>query len=65
VTIASDGSLTPLTELAAMVGLIAHLWEGLDVLGYAGIEQVNATSLPEQARAKCLWVEFERTSYVL
>jgi hypothetical protein len=44
VTIASDGSLSPLTELTAMVGLIAHPWEGLDVYGYAGIEQVNANS---------------------
>jgi hypothetical protein len=42
VTIASDGSLTPLTELAAMVGLIAHPWEGLDVYGYAGFERVDA-----------------------
>ena len=42
VTIASDGSLSPLTELTAMVGLIGHPWEGLDVYGYAGIEQVNA-----------------------
>jgi hypothetical protein len=28
-TIASDGSLSPLTELTAMVGLVAHPWEGL------------------------------------
>jgi hypothetical protein len=26
------------------VGLVAHPWEGLDVYGYAGIEQVNANS---------------------
>jgi hypothetical protein len=44
VTIASDGSLSPLTELTAMVGLVAHPWEGLDVYGYAGIEQVNQNS---------------------
>jgi hypothetical protein len=43
VTIAADGSLTPLTGLSAMVGLIGHPWEGLDVYGYAGIEQVNAS----------------------
>jgi hypothetical protein len=42
VTIAADGSLTPLVGLAAMVGLIAHPWEGLDVYAYAGLEQVNA-----------------------
>jgi hypothetical protein len=44
VTIGSDGSLSPLTELTAMVGLVAHPWEGLDVYGYAGIEQVNRNS---------------------
>jgi len=42
VTIAADGSLTPLTGLTAMVGLIGHPWEGLDVYAYAGLEQVNA-----------------------
>lgn len=44
VTIAADGSLTPLTELTAMVGLIGHPWEGLDVYGYAGFEQSSASS---------------------
>jgi len=43
VTIAADGSLTPVTGLAAMVGLIAHPWEGLDVYAYAGLEQVQAS----------------------
>jgi hypothetical protein len=42
VTIAADGSLTPLTGLTAMVGLIGHPWEGLDVYAYGGIEQVDA-----------------------
>jgi len=42
VTIAADGSLTPITGLTAMVGLIGHPWEGLDVYAYAGLEQVNA-----------------------
>jgi hypothetical protein len=42
-TIAADGSLTPLVGLAAMVGLIAHPWDGLDVYAYAGIEQVAAS----------------------
>ena len=42
VTIAVDGTLTPLNGLSAMVGLIGHPWEGLDVYAYAGIEQVNA-----------------------
>ena len=44
VTIASDGSLAPLTGFSALAGLVAHPWEGLDVYGYAGIEQVNARS---------------------
>jgi hypothetical protein len=43
VTIAPDGSLAPLTGLSAMVGLVAHPWEGLDVYAYAGLEQVNAS----------------------
>ena len=42
VTIAPDGSLTPLVGLSAMVGLIAHPYEGLDLYAYAGREQVNA-----------------------
>jgi hypothetical protein len=44
VTVGSDGSLSPLTELTAMVGLIGHPWEGLDVYAYAGFEQVNSSS---------------------
>jgi hypothetical protein len=43
VTIAPDGSLALLTGLSAMVGLVAHPWEGLDVYAYAGLEQVNAS----------------------
>jgi hypothetical protein len=43
VTIASEGGLNPLTGASGMVGLVAHPWEGLDVYGYAGIEQVNAS----------------------
>jgi hypothetical protein len=42
VTIGFDGSLTPVTVLTAMVGLIAHPWEGLDVYAYAGLEQADA-----------------------
>jgi len=44
VTIAPDGSLTPLTGLTAMVGLIGHPWEGLDLYSYAGFEQVSGAS---------------------
>jgi hypothetical protein len=43
VTIGADGSLKPLTGLAAMVGLIGHPLEGLDVYAYGGIEQVDAS----------------------
>jgi hypothetical protein len=43
VTIASDGSLTPLVGLTAMAGLIGHPWDGLDVYAYAGLERVNAS----------------------
>jgi hypothetical protein len=42
VTIGADGSLKPLTGLSAMVGLIGHPLEGLDVYAYGGIEQVDA-----------------------
>jgi hypothetical protein len=42
VTIAPDGSLSLVTGLSAMVGLVAHPWEGLDVYAYAGLEQVNS-----------------------
>jgi hypothetical protein len=43
VTIGADGSLKPLTGLTAMVGLIGHPLEGLDVYAYAGMEQVDAS----------------------
>jgi hypothetical protein len=42
VTIAADGSLTPVTGWSAMAGLVGHPWEGLDVYAYAGIEEVKA-----------------------
>jgi hypothetical protein len=44
VTIALDGSLTPVTGWSAMVGLVAHPWEGL--YAYAGMEEVKANFLP-------------------
>jgi len=40
VTIGPDGTLQPLRTLQALVGFVAHPWEGLDVYGYAGQEQV-------------------------
>lgn len=41
-TIAADGSLTPLTGLQTMIGLVGHPIEGLDIYAYAGLEQVEA-----------------------
>jgi hypothetical protein len=42
VTIAPDGSLSLVRGWSAMVGLVAHPWEGLDVYAYAGLEQVDS-----------------------
>jgi len=42
VTVAPDGSLAPITALQALVGVVAHPWEGLDVYAYAGMEQFEA-----------------------
>ena len=42
VTIAPDGSLAPITALQALVGVVAHPWEGLDVYAYAGTEKFEA-----------------------
>ena len=42
VTIAPDASLAPITGLQVLLGLVAHPWDGLDVYGYAGMEQFQA-----------------------
>jgi hypothetical protein len=42
VTIAPDGSLTPLTALHVFGGVVAHPRLGLDVYAYGGIEQAHA-----------------------
>ena len=42
VTIAPDGALAPITALHALLGLVLHPWEGLDVYAYGGIEQAKA-----------------------
>jgi hypothetical protein len=42
VVVASDGTLSPITALHAMVGAIAHPWAGLDIYGYAGLERADA-----------------------
>jgi hypothetical protein len=41
VVVGSDGSLSPITALQAMVGAVAHPWAGLDIYAYAGIERAN------------------------
>lgn len=43
VVVASDGTLSPITAIHAMVGAVAHPWAGLDIYGYAGIEKANAS----------------------
>jgi hypothetical protein len=43
VTIAPDGSLTPLTALHAWAGIQFYPWDGLTLYGYAGIEQNQAS----------------------
>jgi len=42
VTIAPDGSLTPITEFQAWAGIQAYPWEGLQLYAYGGIEQAQA-----------------------
>jgi hypothetical protein len=39
VVVGSDGTLSPITALHAMVGAVAHPLEGLDIYAYAGIEK--------------------------
>jgi len=41
VVVGSDGTLSPITALQALVGAVAHPWAGLDVYAYAGIERAN------------------------
>jgi hypothetical protein len=42
VVVGSDGTLSPITALHAMVGAVAHPWAGLDIYSYAGMERANA-----------------------
>jgi hypothetical protein len=42
VTIASDGALAPITALHALVGLVVHPVDGLDIYSYAGMERAYA-----------------------
>ena len=42
VVVASDGTLSPIKALHAMVGAVAHPWAGLDIYGYAGMERAES-----------------------
>jgi len=42
VTFARDGSLSPLTQLEALVGAVLHLTPDLDIYSYAGLERSDA-----------------------
>ena len=42
VTFARDGSLTPLTQLEALVGAVLHVTPDLDIYAYAGLERSDA-----------------------
>ena len=41
VVVASDGTLSPITAIHAMVGAVAHPWAGLDIYAYAGLEKAD------------------------
>jgi hypothetical protein len=41
VVVASDGTLSPITGLSALVGAVFHPWEGSDIYGYAGLEKAD------------------------
>ena len=42
VVVASDGTLSPIKAIHAMVGAVAHPWAGLDIYGYAGLEKADS-----------------------
>jgi hypothetical protein len=44
VTIAPDGSLSPITVSHVLLGAVGHPWEGLDVYAYAGQELASRNS---------------------
>jgi hypothetical protein len=41
VVVASDGTLSPITALQALGGIVLHPWEGLDIYGYGGFERAD------------------------
>jgi hypothetical protein len=44
VAVKRSGVLVPIPELQALVGLVGHSTEYLDLYAYAGIEQASQTS---------------------
>ena len=42
VVVGSDGTLSTITALHAMVGAVGHPWAGLDIYGYAGMEKADS-----------------------
>jgi len=42
VVVASDGTLSPITALHVLVGVVAHPWAGLDIYGYGGMERADS-----------------------
>jgi len=42
VVVASDGTLSPITAFHAMVGVVGHPWDGLDIYAYAGLEKADS-----------------------
>jgi hypothetical protein len=42
VTIGPDGTLEPLRTTQVLLGFVAHPWDGFDLYGYAGQEQVSS-----------------------
>jgi len=54
VTIKPDGSLEPIKETTAMVGLVGHVSPTVDVFGYAGVERESRTDFTAVANGKTL-----------
>ena len=54
VTIKPDGSLEPIKESTAMLGLVGHLSPTVDLFGYAGIERESRTDFTAVSNGKTL-----------
>ncbi len=42
VTVANDGTMSPITALHALGGVVLHPWDGLDLYGYGGFERADS-----------------------